>query len=74
MPHVDFCLAYRSLNVKQLTFLTEFINELSFTSHEQTSRPLQVVFTGLAGTGKSFVLKLLMEIANRFSLRHNIIK
>lgn len=74
MSHSDFCSAYRQLNERQLMFLLEFINRLTFTSHEQNHRSLQVFFTGPAGTGKSFVLKLLMETANRFSLRHNATK
>lgn len=53
----------RSANDKQFSFILHIISHLLSSNKE----PLQVFFTGPAGCGKTFVIKLIMECYNRFS-------
>ena len=63
MSSVDFCAAMRMANEKQKALLLHVINKLLSNDNS----PLQIFFTGPAGCGKTFVIKLIMEIYNRFS-------
>lgn len=53
----------RMANEKQRGLLIHVINKLL----SDDNNPLQIFFTGPAGCGKTFVIKLIMEIYNRFS-------
>ncbi|XP_049305794.1 uncharacterized protein LOC105227464 isoform X10 [Bactrocera dorsalis] len=59
----QFCQLMRSANEKQKEFLLHVIDHIL----SLTSSPLQVFFTGPAGCGKTFTIKLVMEIYNRYS-------
>lgn len=67
MAKADFCRMMRSTNSGQREILLEAIHRL----HTLNSEPIQVFFTGPAGSGKTYVLKLAMEIYNRFTVQHN---
>ena len=67
MPKQQFCEAMRKTNAGQREFLLEIIHRL----HDPESEPIQVFFTGPAGSGKTFVLRLAMEIYNRYSQKRN---
>jgi Cdc6-like AAA superfamily ATPase len=57
----------RGTNPGQREILLEAIHRL----HTPDSEPIEVFFTGPAGSGKTYVLKLLMEIYNRFTVNHS---
>jgi Cdc6-like AAA superfamily ATPase len=59
----QFCQLMRSANEKQKEFLLHVIDHVLSSN----SSPLQVFFTGPAGCGKTFTIKLVMEIYNRYS-------
>lgn len=63
MSNSDFCDAMRMANAKQKDLLLHIIHKL--LSDDKT--PLQIFFTGPAGCGKTFTIKLIMDIYNRFS-------
>ncbi len=63
MDTKQFCQLMRKANEKQKGLLLHVISHL-LTSN---TPPLQIFFTGPAGSGKTFVIKLLMEIYNRFT-------
>ena len=63
MPNEDFYKLMRMANEKQKGLLLHVISHL--LSSDQT--PFQIFFTGPAGCGKTFVIKLLMEIYNRYT-------
>lgn len=63
MSHADFCQIMRMANEKQQELLLHTIHHLL----SDDENPLQIFFTGPAGCGKTFVIKLIMEIYNRFS-------
>lgn len=63
MPKQDYCRLMRSTNTGQRWIVLEAIHRL----HTPNSDPIQIFFTGPAGTGKTYVLKLLMETYNRFT-------
>ena len=63
MDRQAFACLMRSANEKQRALLLHVISHL-LTPNES---PLQIFFTGPAGCGKTFVIKLLMEIYNRFT-------
>jgi hypothetical protein len=67
MPKQQFCEMMDKTNAKQREFLFNMIHML----HVSDPETIQVFFTGPAGSGKTFVLKLLMEICNWFSQKHN---
>lgn len=58
-----FCELMRSANEKQTELLLHVINHVLCVEKS----PQQIFFTGPAGCGKTFVIKLIMEIYNRFS-------
>lgn len=59
----QFCQLMRSANEKQKEFLLHVIDHVLSSN----SSPLQVFFTGPTGCGKTFTIKLVMEIYNRHS-------
>ena len=59
----EYCVAIRSANAEQKQLIYEIINRIV----NETSKPIQIFFTGPAGSGKTFTLKLIMETYNRFS-------
>ncbi|RVE40725.1 hypothetical protein evm_014626 [Chilo suppressalis] len=63
MDTQQFCELMRSANTKQKDLLMNIIHHL-LTPNQV---PFQVFFTGPAGSGKTFVIKLIMEIYNRFT-------
>jgi hypothetical protein len=63
MPNEQFYDLMRMANEKQKALLMHVIaNLLSFNRS-----PFQIFFTGPAGYGKTFLIKLIMEIYNRFT-------
>ncbi|CAK9832801.1 ATP-dependent DNA helicase pfh1, partial [Anthophora retusa] len=69
MTSEEFCIAMRAANGLQRKLLMEVIYRL-YTSN---SKPLHICFlTGPAGCGKTWLVKLMMEIFNRFSQEHNV--
>lgn len=70
LSHEKFCMLLRTLNVGQKSFILEFIRRLLYAKDEL----LQVFLSGPAGSGKSYVLRCLMETANRFTVRQNVNK
>lgn len=63
MSNDRFCELMRSANEKQKDLLLHVIHHNLLAEKS----PLQLFFTGPAGCGKTFVIKLIMEIYNRFS-------
>lgn len=63
LSSADFCAAMKMANEKQRALLTHVINKLL----SNDNNPLQIFFSGPSGCGKTFVIKLIMEIYNRFS-------
>ncbi|GFQ76931.1 ATP-dependent DNA helicase [Trichonephila clavata] len=63
MPKEDFNNLMRMANIEQKSLLMHVISKLL----DSESQPIQMFFTGPAGCGKTFVIKLLMEIYNRFT-------
>lgn len=63
MSNDHFCELMRSANEKQKDLLLHVIHH----NLSAEKSPLQLFFTGPAGCGKTFVIKLIMEIYNRFS-------
>lgn len=59
----QFCELMRNANEKQKDLLLHVIHHILSADKS----PLQIFFTGPAGCGKTFVIKLIMEIYNRFS-------
>ena len=70
MPKDTFCKGMRTTNTGQRAFLLEIIHRL----HTADAEPIQIFFTGPAGSGKTYVLKLVMEIYNRYTQKHNSIR
>lgn len=67
MAKEEYCRIMRTTNEKQRELICEFIHSL----HSTDPIPIQIFFTGPAGCGKTFVLKLIMETVNRYSQTHN---
>lgn len=63
MKNEDFLTLMRTANEKQTELVLHIIHHLSVSDRT----PLQLFFTGPAGCGKTFLIKLIMEIYNRFS-------
>lgn len=63
MDNSQFLDLMKSSNDKQKNLLLHTISHLI----NRGSSPLQIFFTGPAGCSKTFVIKLLMEIYNRFT-------
>ncbi|XP_044588824.1 ATP-dependent DNA helicase PIF1-like [Cotesia glomerata] len=63
MPNDQYYELMKMANQKQKELLMHVIYNLQL----EDPPPLQIFFTGPAGCGKTFVIKLLMEIYNRYS-------
>ncbi|CAH2104199.1 unnamed protein product [Euphydryas editha] len=63
MPNMKFNELMRMANDKQRELLLHVISNLLTPN----SGPFQIFFTGPAGCGKTFVIKLIMEIYNRYN-------
>ncbi|KAL4104804.1 hypothetical protein QTP88_020080 [Uroleucon formosanum] len=68
MSAVQYCEAMRRRNQRQRDLVLEAIHRI-FVDVER--KPLQIFLTGLAGSSKTFTMKMLMEMYNRFSQHHN---
>lgn len=66
MAKVDYCTLLRTTNEEQRELILEVIHRL-----HSKSDPIQIFFTGPAGCGKTYTIKLLMETYNRFTASHN---
>ena len=66
MSHEQFCEMARKTNVRQRDLILEVLHRLI-----DGGPALQIFLTGPAGCGKTFVMKLIMEIVNRFSQKHD---
>nr|XP_042909174.1 uncharacterized protein LOC107438268 [Parasteatoda tepidariorum] len=62
MPNEEFCQLMRATNLEQRSILLETIHHLT----SQPLQPLLVFPTGPAGCGKTFVIRLIMEIYNKY--------
>ncbi|GFX42884.1 ATP-dependent DNA helicase PIF1 [Trichonephila clavipes] len=70
MSKQEYCHMMRSTNNGQRELILETIHRL----HLSDSIPIQIFFTGPAGSGKTYVLKLLMETYNRYTQQHNSLR
>lgn len=70
MSKQDYCAMVRATNPEQRDLILQLIDSLHSFNGER-SIPLQLFFTGPAGCGKTFTLRILMETVNRFSQAHN---
>lgn len=68
MTSQDYCAMVRKTNAEQRDLVLQVIDSLCNFSD---SKPLQLFFTGPAGCGKTFTLRILMETYNRFCQVHN---
>lgn len=68
MSKEDYCNIVRTTNRRQREIILEVIHRLSLT----TEPPIQIFFTGPAGCGKTYVLKLIMENYNRYSRENSL--
>jgi len=66
MSHEKFCEMARKTNVRQRDLILEALHRLI-----DVGPALQIFLTGPAVCGKTFVMKLIMEIVNRFSQKHD---
>ena len=64
----EYCSQMRSTNFEQRALIKHCIARIQ----DPSLPPVQLFFTGPAGSGKTFVLKLLMETYNRFSQSHDL--
>ncbi|XP_058445649.1 uncharacterized protein LOC131426905 [Malaya genurostris] len=69
MSKQDYCEMVRLTNAEQRNLVLEVINRLH--SYDDSNESLQIFFTGPAGCGKTFTLRIIMETFNRFSQAHN---
>lgn len=68
MSKEAYCTMMQATNREQRALLLHTIHLMTcYEDHE----PLQIFLTGPAGSGKTFVLRALMETLNRFSQQHN---
>jgi hypothetical protein len=70
MPKQAFCEMMRKTTKQQRALLLEFIHRI----HTLDSEPIQIFFHCPAGSGKTFTLRLLMEICNRYTQQRNSIR
>ncbi|GFU66600.1 ATP-dependent DNA helicase [Trichonephila clavipes] len=70
MSKQEYCHMMHNTNNGQ----RELILETTHRLHLSDSIPLQIFFTGPAGSGKTYVLKLLMETYNRYTQHHNSLR
>nr|XP_029708130.1 uncharacterized protein LOC115254662 [Aedes albopictus] len=69
MSKEDYCAMVRTTNAEQRDLILQMIHSLH--SYDESSKPMQIFFTGPAGCGKTFTLRILMETINRYSQAHN---
>nr|XP_029713677.1 uncharacterized protein LOC109418586 [Aedes albopictus] len=69
MSKQAYCEMVRATNPEQRALVLHVIH--SIHSFDGARKPLQIFFTGPAGSGKTFTLHVLMETYNRFSQAHN---
>ncbi|XP_062557042.1 uncharacterized protein LOC134221891 [Armigeres subalbatus] len=65
----EYCEMVRATNAEQRDLIVQVIHSLH--SSEENCKPVQIFFTGPAGCGKTFTLRILMETVNRYSQAHN---
>lgn len=70
MSKQDYCEMVRATNPEQRALILHVIHTMH--SFDESRKPLQIFFTGPAGSGKTFTLRVLMETYNRFSQAHNV--
>ena len=68
MSSEEYCQAMRRTNKEQRDLILEAIHRMY---DDGEYKPLQIFFTGPAGCGKTFTMKLLMETYNRFTQTHS---
>lgn len=66
LPYPEFYGLMRKANEEQREILFHTMHHL-ISNDEPMQKPLLIYLTGPAGSGKTFVIKALMEIYNRFS-------
>ncbi|CAG5035755.1 unnamed protein product [Parnassius apollo] len=71
LPYPEFYGLMRKSNEEQREILFHIIHHL-IPNNEPIQKPLLIYLTGAAGSGKTFVIKALMEIYNRFSATDGI--
>ncbi|XP_053698655.1 uncharacterized protein LOC128745602 [Sabethes cyaneus] len=69
MTSQEYCSLMRKTNPEQRALILHVIDSLH--CFDETRKPLQLFFTGPAGCGKTFTLRIVMETYNRFSQAHN---
>ena len=69
LPKQRFCEMMRKTNKVQRALLLKFIHRI----HRPDSEPIQIFSHGPAGSGKTFTLRLMMEICNRYTTQRNSI-
>jgi len=72
MTAEQYCEAMRKTNLEQRDLILEAIHRMHADGGAADSTPIQIFFTGPAGCGITFTIKLLMETFNRFGQQHNI--
>ncbi|XP_062538206.1 uncharacterized protein LOC134206494 [Armigeres subalbatus] len=65
----EYCEMVRATNAEQRDLIVQVIHSLH--SSEENCKPVQIFFTGPAGCGKTFTLRILMKTVNRYSQAHN---
>ncbi len=63
MTAEEYCAKMLTMNEEQRNIILDYIHRMM----SDVRLPLQLSFTGPAGAGKTYVLKMLMETFNRFS-------
>lgn len=72
MSKKDYCAMVRATNEEQRNLIFHVIDGLH--SYSENNKSLQIFFTGPAGCGKTFTLRILIETINRYSQAHNVLK
>ncbi|XP_055623676.1 uncharacterized protein LOC129767083 [Toxorhynchites rutilus septentrionalis] len=68
MSKQDYCAMMRTTNEEQRNLILHVIDVLH--SYSENNKSLQIFFTGPAGCGKTFTLRILMETINRYCQTH----
>lgn len=69
MSKQNYCDLLRKTNAEQRALILHVIDSLH--CFIENRKPVQLFFTGPAGCGKTFILRILMETYNRFCQSHN---
>ena len=67
MSKAEYCQKICLMNEEQRNIILESIDRL----FDGIYHPLQIFLTGPAGSGKTYVIKMMMETYNRFAQSHN---